>query len=106
MCSFIFCTIVSYSDKCNGTDIRLVGGGTQNEGKVEMCFNGLWNTVCLNYNDYKDARMVCRQLQYDGCGYIIIIKPHVIIFLCYSISSSVMYHYTPMVYFVMEMITL
>ena len=45
----------------NGT-IQLVGGQSTNEGRVDICINGVWGTVCDDYWDTSDARAVCRQL--------------------------------------------
>ena len=47
---------------CENGDVRLAGGGREREGRVELCTNSRWGTVCGVQWDNRDASAVCRQL--------------------------------------------
>ena len=50
---------------CSNGDIRLVNGTTPYEGRVEICYGGVWGSVCDNGWDTSDAIIVCRQMGFQ-----------------------------------------
>ena len=49
--------------------VRLVGGLSPYEGRVEVCNNGQWGTICNGgYWNYREAMVVCRQLGFTTAG--------------------------------------
>lgn len=53
---------------CVDGKVRLVGGQSTSEGRVEVCFDGAWGTVCHNEWGISDASVVCRQLNHSSQG--------------------------------------
>ena len=52
---------------CSESEVQLVDGRTEKDGRVEICLNGIWGSVCDDNWDERDATVVCRQLGFNGC---------------------------------------
>ena len=61
---FISCCLdLSISESnCTNGDLRLVDGDNELEGRVEICLNRAWGTVCDNIFGDSEADVVCQQL--------------------------------------------
>ena len=58
--------IYIYSEQCLAGNIRLVGGETDMEGRVEVCDSyRRWGTVCNRQWTSSHTKVVCRNLGYD-----------------------------------------
>ena len=68
VCCFLFFVVVVVSTEgpCDTGDVRLVGGEYPSEGRVEICLNNAYGTICDVGWTNEDARVICRQLGYNN----------------------------------------
>ena len=76
---------------CADGDVRLVGGSNVLEGRVEVCYNNAWGTICSDGFGTQDAEVICRQttlfpingkatIFYNICSVVLIVVVYAIAF--------------------------
>ena len=77
-CCFIECNthICIYYIDCTDGDIQIIPYNSYNKqmGRIEVCVNGSWGTVCSDFFDDNDAKVACRQLGYSYLGMLKVIS--------------------------------
>ena len=68
MLNFKLVGVICTSPECVDGTVQLVDGISQENGRVEFCYKGVWGTVCDNSWDDSNAAVVCRQLDYNIAG--------------------------------------
>ena len=63
---------------CEDGTIRL-RGYNQTGGRVEVCVNGTWGTVCSDFWDNADASVTCTQLGYSRYGMLYLGFSHILL---------------------------
>ena len=54
---------------CTDGDVRLIGGQTENQGSVQVCYNNAWTYLCSGWWwGTTEANIVCGQLGFNSYG--------------------------------------
>ena len=70
---------------CEDGDIRLVGGDNEWEGRVEVCYNRRWGTICDDSWGENDARVACKMAGFPWRGKRVCIKFASFYSFCHSL---------------------
>ena len=65
-------TCVSSADiPANDYPVKLVGGGSEREGRVEIYYNNEWGSICDDHWTQVEGDVVCRELGFPGAEHVI-----------------------------------
>ena len=53
---------------CRDGNVRIRGFNYNQIGRVEVCVNGSWSTVCAEHWDDADAKVACQQIGLSSYG--------------------------------------
>ena len=65
---FLFVEVSVPEVSCRDGDVRLVGGANSTIGRIEVCVNRAWGTVCDTRFGTNEALVICRQLGFSTEG--------------------------------------
>ena len=74
-------------DDCEDGEVRLQDGTASSNGRVELCQNGIWGSVCSSQWDDTDASVVCRELGYDLQGPLSGVFAHEHVYITVSVKQ-------------------
>ena len=63
-----FADISTQGESCTTQELRLVGGRTIREGRVEICINNAWGTICNTNFGSREAEVTCTQMGFSRIG--------------------------------------
>lgn len=72
-----------------------MGGDGAHEGRLEVCFNGHWGTVCEDRWSNRDAEAVCGILGFQRTGVCVCLQAVVFTFLHVDYFTAVMVFILP-----------
>ena len=65
-------TSLTFAAPCTDGQLRLAGGNVDNEGRVEICLNNEWGTICDDNWNTNDANVACGVLGFADSGKILL----------------------------------
>ena len=67
--SINMCFVAAPNPVCEDGEVRLVDGSRPSEGRVEVCYNDFWVSVCASDPwGSPEVQVICRQLGYPTEG--------------------------------------
>ena len=74
---------------CVTGEVRLQDGPNVREGRVEVCINNAWGTVCNDQFGIKDAIVTCTQMKFSNEGNFMCTTPCQLLFTTNTFLSSI-----------------
>ena len=62
---------IGIAGNCTSGEVQLVDGKSKYEGRLEVCYEGSWTSLCSSGVNSHVAAVVCRQLNFTTIGNIV-----------------------------------
>ena len=76
---------------CTDGQLRLAGGNVANEGRVEICLNNEWGTICDDNWSTSDANVVCSALGFSDSSKFIF-QDYICLITNESVFAQMLWH--------------
>ena len=83
-----FPTNCSVTDDCLEGDVRIRDGTHPSNGRVDVCKNGIWGSVCFSGWSDNEAAVVCRHLGHDSNGTANLSYTRILVIVTFSPQDS------------------
>ena len=75
---------------CSEGNVRLDSRDSDSTGRVEVCLDNTWRSICSSSWDNNDALVVCRQLDHTGGTYVYV-------FMLQNLIECIIHVFLPLV---------
>ena len=78
----------THTATCSDGDLKLVGGISETEGRLEVCFGQRWGTIHGDGWTQADTQVACRQLGYSTSGMLFYLATAIRFVVCIMYSCQ------------------
>lgn len=87
VCYFFVAVFTGSGGECRHGEIRLINGTNPFEGRIELCIDEQWGTVCDDRFQIPDAIVACRQLGFSDLGEVDTLSQYDLFFVPIKVTN-------------------